>query len=234
MQSIAIGICDDEIQVAKYLKDLICSITDDQRYVQNIQIFNSGEDLLRDIKKIDLVFLDIDMPGMDGIAVGKEIKKIHQDCQIIMETGRKERFKEAFQIRALRFVTKPFQIQEIREALDAYRETYLGEACIEAFRDRQIYQIKQKDIMYIYAMDSYTEIVIEECTLRTEESMKELEEKLDSRLFYRVHKQFIVNMSKIDRIDKNTVMIAGKKLPVSRRKKAEFENRYLEYDMKYR
>ena len=49
-----------------------------------------------------------------------------------------------------------------------------------------------------------------------------------------MHKQFIVNMSKIDRIEKNTVMIAGKKLPVSRRKKAEFENRYLEYDMKYR
>lgn len=105
---ICIGVCDDQIEIVKILEGMIASIQAEWGYKWEILVFTSGDELLTHIHKMDAVFLDIEMPKMDGIQVGKEIMKKNPDCRIIMATGRVERVKEAFYIQAFRFVTKPF------------------------------------------------------------------------------------------------------------------------------
>ena len=121
-----IGICDDEKVICEILCNHIQTYFKDSEQKGTIAIFTDGNQILKCITKLDIVFLDIDMPELDGIEVGKLIKKCHPKCKIIMATGKVERFKESFIINAFRFITKPFVYDEIKEALQAYEKEQIG------------------------------------------------------------------------------------------------------------
>ncbi len=228
-----VAVCDDEIKIVEKLAEIIDGVLKESQKHYEIRLFCTGIELLKHVKDINLVFLDIDMPECDGLTIGNMIKEQKPDCTIIMATGREDCFKEAFKIRAFRFVTKPFDKKEIAEALHAFLDSLRGENYIEAYYNRNLYKIKEKEILYIRAMDSYSEIVLPDCVLRTNESMANLEKDLDAELFCRIHKQYIVNMSAIDKYCRGSVMIKEEKFGISRRKKTEFEMKYLEYQMKF-
>ena len=227
-----VGICDDEPLIIEVMRRIILEIADKNAWEINIRCFESGKELL------EAVFLDIDMPELDGIETGKRIGKRNIDCKIIMATGRTDKFKEAFRIQAFRFVTKPFDEGEIEEALQAIFHTQIGMKVIELYEKRNSYQIPQKDISYITAYDGYSEFVVsgrnESRLLRKECSLSELEQELSKELFFRVSRQYIVNLGKITEYAKGSIFIQGKKILVSRRRKKEFEQAYVEYDLNYR
>ena len=112
-----IGICDDEYNVAICLKQIIESFEYDMNCICKVLIYQSGYELLHNLEELEVIFLDIDMPELDGIDIGKRIKELKANCSIIIESGRTDRFKDAFLISAVRFITKPFNQDEIKEAL---------------------------------------------------------------------------------------------------------------------
>lgn len=231
---VKIGICDDEQSILTMLKSLVEECLRELEEEVEIQVFDSGEKLLEEGKDLDALFLDIEMPGMDGIETGKRIQMQNSECKIIMATSRQDRFKEAFKINAFRFVTKPFQKYEVKEALNDVLQARIGMEEIEIYKERVKYTFFQKDILYIVAMDSSVEFILREGVFRKETSLKELETILDDRLFYRINKQCIVNMKHIDEYKSGVVSIDGTKLNVSIRKKKEFEKAYIMYDVNYR
>lgn len=231
---VKIGICDDEQSILTMLKSLVEECLRELEEEVEIQVFDSGEKLLEEGKDLDALFLDIEMPGMDGIETGKRIQMQNSECKIIMATSRQDRFKEAFKINAFRFVTKPFQKYEVKEALNDVLQARIGMEEIEIYKERVKYTFFQKDILYIVAMDSSVEFILREGVFRKETSLKELEMILDDRLFYRINKQCIVNMKHIDEYKSGVVSIDGTKLNVSIRKKKEFEKAYIMYDVNYR
>lgn len=228
------AVCDDEKSIVEMLSQTVDDILKETQKTYEIRCFCSGSELLKQASDIQLVFLDIEMPDCDGLTIGSKIHEINPDCTIIMATGREDCYKEAFKIQAFRFVTKPFDRNEIAEAIQAFLDSFRGENTIEAYYNRKLYKIKEKNILYIRAMDSYSEIVLSNQVLRTNESMANLENILDHSLFCRIHKQYIINMSAIEKFCKGYVIINDTKLDISRRKKAEFEAKYLEYQMKFR
>ncbi len=231
---ICIGICDDQVEIVKVLEGMIAAIQREWGYKWEVFIFTSGDELLKHIQKMDAVFLDIEMPKMDGIQVGKEIMENNPDCRIIMATGRVERVKEAFHIQAFRFVTKPFDKEEIQEALSAILNKNIGTATIELFWKRNVCIVQQRDIHYIQALDSYSEFITESKVFRKEVSLQDLEECLDNRLFCRIHKRYIINLHWVEAFKDGVIYIDNKPFIVSRRKKKEVEKKYIEYDLKYR
>lgn len=228
---LVVAICDDEIKIVEILSNIVDSILRDCQKQYEIRRFYSGSELLKQVEDINLVFLDIDMPVYDGLTIGSRIKELNPACVIIMATGREDCYKEAFKIQAFRFVTKPFDEKEISEAIHDYLNSFRGENYIEAYYNRNLCKVKEKRILYFRAMDSYSEIVLSDCVLRTNESLTNLEKGLDSMLFCRIHKQYIVNLSMIDKYNKGSLYIKDKKFEISRRKKSEFERKYLEYQM---
>ena len=229
-----IGICDDEQQIAQYLKSMVDDIMEKYHRVCEIHLFASGTELLEKIEDMDVVFLDIEMPEMDGIQTGLRINAVNPKCKIIMATAMETRYKDAFRISALRFVTKPFKKTEVQEALNAFLETRIGEDSIGVYMNRQQVDIRQKDILYIRSVDSYSEIVTRGSLFRTERPLIELMDELDDRLFYRIHKKYIVNMAAVKIIEKDNAIIDNEKLKISRRNKVQFEEKYLKYRIKYR
>lgn len=231
---ITAGICDDEKYIVDILKTKIQICFNEYGIQTEIFKFYLGKELLDCEKKIDLLFLDIDMPEIDGIEAGKLFRYRNEDCKIIMLTARSDRMREAFFLEAYRFITKPFEDAELKEAIESFMRRRIGCQKILLYEKRKVVEIFQYQIIYIQTYDSYTEFIVGQRILRSERSLKELETELDGRLFIRIDKKYIVNFRNIDYYDKGTVSIAGKKIKVSRRRIREFEERYREFDLRYR
>lgn len=236
IQEIRIAICDDEPLIRRKLSHIVHKILDRKGISFQLEEFSSGIELLDQIENIELAFLDIEMPELDGIETGVLIKRKNSECQIIIASGREDRFKETYRVKAMRFVSKPYEEEEIREAIQAYlNERQLGIERIEVFKDRVSYWIHQRDIEYISAFNSSVEIMAKGILYRKQGSLSQIEKMLEPELFYKVHKAHIVNLFCVaDYTDKEVIMKNKTRIPLSRRQKKEFENKYMEFDIKYR
>lgn len=233
-QIIHIGICEDKQEAVfalqKYIED------DMQRRKEDWEIrsFSSGGELLQKIEELSIVFLDIELPDLDGIETGKEILKRNPACKIIMATGIQDRFKEAFQIRAVRFVTKPFEKEEVEEALNAALSRVWQQKTIELSMKRISYQISQNEIVYVRAFNGYTEYAVNGQWMRKEITLDEAEKLLDNRVFARVSRQYLVNLAYVRNYKNSSFLLEDKIFQVARRMKKDFEQKYMVYDLRYR
>lgn len=193
-----------------------------------------GEELLKNISEFDAVFLDITMPEMDRIEIGKIIQEINPYCKIIIETAYIDKVKECFKIGTFRFITKPFNKEEIREALRAILDLQLNSKPLNLYKDRNKYVISQKDIQYILAYNGYAEFWIKGKKYRKDITLKNLELELDSKMFFRVTRKCIVNMFWISKYTEGMIIVENEKIKVARRNKKDFERVYMEFDTKYR
>lgn len=234
MRQIAIGICDDQPEVLRELQKMLCEICMEKEIDNEIHVFTDGYEMLEHIKEIQVAFLDIEMPQMDGIELGKKIKESNPKCKVIMATGMVERFKEAFYIQALRFVTKPFVKGEVKEALEVAVEGLFFTKDVEGYAERNRFEIPEEEIVFIRAYNGYSELWVGEKSFRRECSLIELEEILNKLLFVRINRDIILNMNFVERYNEERVVVGTKEFRISRRRKKEFERKYMEFDLKYR
>lgn len=230
---IRIGLCDNKYISLEILEKAINECMVELNTEVEIFTYSSGKNIIEDFEKLDLIFMDIELSEMDGIETGKILRKKGYHGKIIVATAMIERFKEAFTINAFRFVTKPFHNEEIMEAIKGYIETRLGIDEIKVCRKRNEYMFPQKDILYAYSVNSAVELCMKDGIYRMESSLSDLENILDSRLFYKISKQYIVNMKKISKYANGKVTIQDVELNVSVRRKKEFEKAYQMFQVNY-
>ena len=229
-----IGICDDEISVLVTMRRMVKDYCGRNAVKAEIRLFASGAELAAQAEDLDLLFLDNEMPGLDGIAAGKILRKKNPHCKIVMVTCRDDRMREAFQLEACRFLSKPFDEEAFAEAMEGFEQSMAGCEKIELWEMRQLVRVRQREIIYVQTFDSYTEFIVGNRLMRSEKSLSALEEELDPKLFFRVNKKYIVNFRYIDSYGKGELTIREKTLIVSRRRKKEFERRYREFDLYFR
>jgi len=232
-----IGICDDEKVIHEIMTKAIEEYSRKSELDCSVTCYMSGVELIdsQDIEKLDVLFLDIEMPELDGVETAYKLNRVNNHFRIIMLTSKVERFKDAFKIGAFRFVTKPIEKSEVFEALDDVRNRMFGMKMLELHRDGRVYSVLQRNIVYVMSDRTSTYVFTKKYDYRSDASLTWWENELDNRLFVRCHKSYIVNVSKIANIDKNGIqLITGERLPVARRRFAEVEQRLMEYDTKYR
>ncbi|MCI8489446.1 MAG: response regulator transcription factor [Lachnospiraceae bacterium] len=229
-----VAICDDILEQTFTLQNYIHKYFMENGVEYRLHLYTTGEELLADVEKLNIIFLDIEMPGLDGIETGRMIRKKNGSCRIVMETVMVERMKEAFFIEAFRFIVKPIQEAEVYEALNACMKKILGSGSISLFYNRIAHKVHQSEIQYVVTYDSYCEYKVKDKMLRSEASLKELEKQLDQRMFFRIHRKYIVNMAQVKSYRNGILQMKDIELPVSRRKKREFEQAFMEFDLKYR
>lgn len=235
MKKVMIGVCEDE----KCIHDMVKKLLDKYAKTRGIDFetvdFYSGEQLLASDRELDMLFLDIAMPGIDGLEVARELNRRGVSYKVVLLTGKTECMKAGYKVRAFRFVTKPIAEEEFFEAVDDVRACMLGEEEITVYQNRIPYRIRQKDILYIASDRAQTVICTKKDSYRSEKSLKEWEAKLEVKLFVRCHRSYLVNLSKIDRMEKDLLYLYGEyKVPLSKRQRKKVEEAFMIFDTRYR
>lgn len=183
-------------------------------------------------QKIDILFLDINMPVLSGIAFLKTLKN---PPQVIFTTAYKEYAVDAFDLSACDYLLKPFSFERFIIAVDkAFEKLDMvpivnpesTEAKTEDYifikTDGKIYKILHNELLFAEAQGNYTKIVTAQNTLLPAMTFSGFEEIVPKTLFLRVHRSFIINKSKITHIEGNRVFINKNEIPIGSNYKEEF------------
>jgi len=171
-------------------------------------------------QKIDLIFLDIEMPEMSGLEF---IRNFHDLPQIIFVTINKEYGAEAFDYNVTDFLVKPVEYSRFLKGVDKAREInetlqVSNEGATDIFikKDSRLIRIDVKDINWIEALADYVNIYTINGRYTVLSTMKSIEQKLPQKEFARVHRSYIIRLDKIREIEDNAVNINEQIIPISR------------------
>lgn len=224
-------LCDDERQIHEDIRAYAAQYTQKKSVVIQLEDCYSAEELIELGEHGDAVLLDIDMPGMDGIEAARILRKENRKLTIVMLTGKRERFKEAFMIGAVRFVTKPVEADELFEALDYVTLSSAGQEFLKVRYNGSEREIMQRNICVIEAKSDYLEIYSKDRRYESRERLGNILGELDERLFIEIHKSYIINMQHVKGITKyRIVMDDDKALPIARRRYKDVLQKMVDFD----
>jgi len=176
--------------------------------------------------KIDLVFLDINMPEISGLSFAKSINK---DIKVIFTTAYREYALDGFNLQAVDYLLKPISFERLQQAVYKYlgekKETVSKkpEEIIQEKSDfifvrseRKMIKINFSEINYIESLSDYVKIFLETKTIVTRETISSIEAKVPHKDFIRSHRSFIVSIAKIDSFTNEFIEIYKKAIPISR------------------
>lgn len=224
-----VAICDDEQVICEQIENLI------KKEKPNCQIilFSSGEDLLNTTYHFDIIFLDIQMEGINGMETARRLRNQKEEVILIFISGFKEYVFEAFDVSAFHYLLKPIEEIKFMEIFaKAVAELEKKKNSEEAFliksKGRTIL-VDKKTILYIESQNRMINIHTTKETVRIYSDMKMLEQELGNG-FYRCHRGYIVNLGYIAEYGRETISLTnGEVLYLSRRKYREFVKRYMDY-----
>lgn len=187
-----------------------------------------AEEILK-AEKIDLMFLDINMPLLTGIEFLETLKNAPLT---ILTTAYSEYALDGFRLNVVDYLLKPIGFQRFFQAASKARDSFKSQLLLQKSEKalpanifiRQgdnFTNISWEDILYMEGMQNYVKLHFEDKTLTIHQTMISLEQMLPKTTFYRVHKSYIVNITHIDSISGNRLFIKGKEIPVSIAKRKE-------------
>jgi len=215
-----------------------CLIVDDQKIFRmlikrflsldsSLVLIGESEDAFDALQKIkdhriDLIFLDVQMPGMSGLELAKILEG--KSPLVIFTTSLAEYAVDAFDLNVIDFLLKPITPARFIKAVEKAKEVFqknqlagIGQTNEFAFirESNVVRRLKVPDILYLEATADYVNIRMENGHFLIHSSLKNIQQKLPPHLFLRVHRSFIVNVSKVDSSEGKTLIIKNYYVPVS-------------------
>ncbi|WP_405098500.1 LytR/AlgR family response regulator transcription factor [Oceanobacillus sp. FSL H7-0719] len=200
-------VVDDEPYNREELKHLLSLMSE----VQIIGEAESGEEALMKAIQLtpDVVFLDVEMPKMNGMQAAKGMRELKNPPLIVFATAYPEFAVEAFRYNAIDYLLKPYEEEQIEETVqrigaalapmhNPLQDKMKGKLAVQT--EGEISYLRPEDILYLSREDNHSTVVTRYGEFETKQSLKELEVKLESFGFFRIHKSFLVNLHYIRRL----------------------------------
>ena len=202
-----IAICDDEEQYRAQLRALIGKIGGDLD--AEIESFYDGNDLLSgfDRDPYDIVFLDIEMPEMDGITLAKNLRKKSEDVLIVFLTGHVEYAIEGYEVNALRYLTKPVQVDKLKEVLNFVNTRNASQRQLIVKEEGDELVINLADIIYFEAQNQNVKIFTVKGDHTVRYNIGDFEEQLKEDGFFRTHRGYLVSLARVKKLVKCDVIL---------------------------
>ncbi|MBD5106075.1 MAG: response regulator transcription factor [Lachnospiraceae bacterium] len=223
-----IAICDDKEIIVRELYKQLHHLMRKSGIEFKVLPFISPVRLLECQESIHILFLDIDMPQMNGLLTAKKASEKWNDIKIIFLTAHIEYVQSAFKVKTFRYLLKPFKKEDIREALYEAMDVLLERNFkLIKVQDRVI-QINIPEIYYIEALGDQSAVFRENDYIISNVTLKEwcTENYTD---LYRCNKNYIVNFLHVDKIKDKVFLTNGKELPVAVRKRRQIKEAYYSY-----
>ncbi|WP_273852802.1 LytR/AlgR family response regulator transcription factor [Guptibacillus spartinae] len=207
------------------MNEMKCLIVDDERYsrqelvhlLSSCKLINvigeadSGETAV--IKAIqlqpDVVFLDVEMPKMNGMEAAKALLELKKPPHIVFATAYPEFAAEAFRYEAVDYLLKPYDEEQLHQTVQRLEKLMhvstkeelppkKGKLSVE--RDGEIHYLDPNDILFIFRDEKFSRIVVKNGEYEVKMALKELESRLSSFSFFRIHKGYLVNLQYVTRL----------------------------------
>lgn len=228
-----IAILDDSYEDAKLLEDYLCQFQKEKNVSFQIKTFHSSFDFLEEYEEsFELLLLDIEMPGSDGLEVAREIRAKDQAVGIMFVTNMSQYAIEGYEVNALDFVVKPVRYYSFSQKLDKAlqlirlrKETNLVINTRDGLR-----RVRTSEVEYIEKDKDFLVYHLVNEELKERGSIKSVKEKLAALSFSECNGGYLVNLSNVKRIGKDTItLLSEKELPLSRRLKKQFTEDFIRY-----
>ncbi|RKJ50811.1 DNA-binding response regulator [bacterium 1XD42-8] len=225
-----IAICDDEKAIREQINEMI----EKEKAGMCIDLYETGDALLAADKKFDIVFLDIQMDGTDGIETAKKLRERDEDIILIFITGIREYVFQAFDVAAFHYLLKPVEEDKFREVFHraerelGKRKKQRRETVFIKTRNRS-FSLEKDSVLYIESRGKKVEIHTTGATVEAYASMNEMEGQLGCG-FFRCHRGYLVNMAYVAEYDSGSITLnSGECVYLAKEKYGEFVKAYMRY-----
>ncbi|QTE24502.1 response regulator transcription factor [Polaribacter cellanae] len=222
-------IIDDEPASQEIIKLFIEKID----FLSLIKTCNNAVEALSETKKnqkIDLLFLDINMPKISGLSF---YKSLQNPPFVIFTTAYPQYAVEGFDVNAIDYLLKPFSfdrflqaVNKVTDKLETSKKAINSEETILIKADKKLHKIKISSIFYVEAFGDYVKIHLENKFLLTNNTFKKVLNLLPKTTFFQVHKSFAINFKKVNTIEGNKILIDTEKIPIGLKYKSEFLKKF--------
>lgn len=225
-----IGICDDEKVFCNIAKEACEKVVNKYHIQCEFKLYNAGNAILNDNYQADILVLDVEMPGLNGFEIAEQYLKKHPNSYVIFLTSHMEQMREAFKVRAYRYLLKPVNMEELEEALLRVNRDIENSRLIILNNGQKENIIKKRDLLYIESLGDGCAIHTMDTYYTSGKTLKYYESLLNKVDFYKISRNCIVAFEHIKRIDKGRVYLDnGVEFEVSRRQKKECKEAFFNY-----
>jgi len=228
-----IGICDDE----KNIRELLAGKVTKQYPDADIILFSSGEELLLSDKQIDILFLDIQMQGRNGMEAARELRKKDKGVILVFVTGVEDYVFQAFDVGAFHYIVKPVDDAKFEDVLyravsevksQKMHEKEPEDKCLMINNGGVHIKVMLEDIVYAEIFNRKIVIHKTDETIEYYGKMSDLE-TLAGENFFRPHRAYLINFKYVEKYDASTVYLEKGSVLMAKGKFPEFVKRYMKY-----
>ena len=229
---IRIAICDDEKHMSDHIRAFVSDFFRKKNREIQLRTFSSGEELLNYDGQIDILFLDIQMMGMDGLETARKLRAGKFRGFLIFITVLKEMVFQSFEVQAYDYLVKPVEEKQFEKTMERLYASIqnTGEDSLLVQKGYEGRIILKDEIVFCEVIDRkiYLNLVSGE-VVDYYERIENLETKLGSH-FFRCHRSYLINLKHLKGYKNGTAcMDNGKEVPVSRLRSKEFSGVVLQY-----
>lgn len=217
--SCKLAICDDDVEYAQFINDLVSQWAEQAGIEAYTALFPSAEAFLfqyEEERDFDILLLDVEMGGMDGVELAKRVRWEDDAVQIVFITGYTDYIAEGYEVSALHYLTKPVNTDKLFQVLTrAVGRLARNEATLTLELPGEMVRLPLSKIQYLDVLHNYVTVHADR-DYAVKRSLSELEKELDQR-FFRIGRSCILNLAFVGRVTRTEVeLTSGTVLPLPR------------------
>jgi len=229
---IQIALVDDDKDASNELQEKLQKFASENNEQFSISTYHEVVSFLDHYQSVDIVFMDVEMPYLNGIAAAQKLRQIDEKVVLIYVTNYMQYAVEGYEVNALGYLLKPINYARLSSVLKKTLSLLLQEAKgLLVKTSSGLKKVYPDELMYIEISGHLIEIHTKSEVLETWGSLKELEKKLPEGRFVRSTSNTVVNLSYVKGFENDDLVLSeGSRLPISRRKKKEFIDFFRAYN----
>lgn len=231
------AICEDEPEISKYIEKTLFSEFEKVGIQVVFEVFHNGNRLLDMIDKhyhFDLLFMDIEMPEIDGISICRKLRQVNSETLVIFISNKEELVFSSFEVQPFRFIRKshydsllPTLVSSIQSEL-AHRHPNIVQVIEPGSKDMFSFDVRQ--IMYVEAQGKNCIIVTTTSSTTIKTKLMEIENQLATYNFLKPHRSYLVNCKFVSIVRKNDLELTDHStVPISRGHLDEIKMKFLQF-----